>query len=84
MCHARRIRDYYLNRDSNDEPRLDSVQNVENAVVTRADGWTVGEFRRKLDTGDNSGNTSDLVVTQARAIPTVSPVAVSFRRRGEA
>ena len=64
-----RIKDYYLLEDENEEPRLDAVQNVEDAVVTRADGWTVGEFRRRLDTGDNSGITRDRIITQVCASP---------------
>ena len=71
-----RIKDYYLNEDENEEPDLDAVQNVEDAVVTRANGWTVGEFRRLLDTGDNSGNTRDRVITQARPSPRL------FQREG--
>ncbi|KAK3281981.1 hypothetical protein CYMTET_10261 [Cymbomonas tetramitiformis] len=62
------VRDYYLWEDENETPRRDAQQNVESASVTRADGWTVAEFSRLLDTGDSSGWTRDRVIQQVQKV----------------
>ena len=69
------IADYVSKGDSNDTPLRDSAQNLENAVFTRASGWTVGEFSRALNTGDAVG---DKVISRVQRVLWVGDVSMSF------